>query len=208
MGKSVIVIGAGVAGIAAAAKLTENGFDDVKILEASDRIGGRIHSVLFGSNGEKIDLGAQWVSAENDVYDLLKNHFQFGDTNLSQERKTFLTTSDEELDQEKCQQLVSLGDQIWELSEEMENSEETFGEFFIRKYHEALAISEFKNTEERIVKQMLQHHEREFNAQYSSTTWHQVKAKFFPVGDPGSETMTWKTSGYSVLLDYITVRIK
>ena len=207
MNKSVVVIGAGVAGISAAVKLIENGFN-VKILEASDRVGGRIHSVPFGSNGEKIDLGAQWVSAKNEVYDLIKDHFEFGDTDLSQERKQFLTTSNEKLDQEKYQKLVSLGDQIWELLEEMENSEETFGEFFIRKHHEALASSEFKDIEKDIVEQILQHYEREFNAQYSSTSWHQLKAKFFPVGDPGSETMTWKTSGYSVLFDYITVRIK
>lgn len=44
---SVIIIGAGAAGIAAASKLYENGFKDVKIFEADERIGGRIHSTLF-----------------------------------------------------------------------------------------------------------------------------------------------------------------
>lgn len=44
----IVIIGAGVSGIAAAAKLFENGFTDVTILEAEDRIGGRIHTVKLG----------------------------------------------------------------------------------------------------------------------------------------------------------------
>ncbi|XP_063985811.1 uncharacterized protein LOC135166941 [Diachasmimorpha longicaudata] len=55
----VIVIGAGAAGIAAASKLLQNGFDDVIILEAEDRYGGRIYSTKIGEYWG--DLGAQWV---------------------------------------------------------------------------------------------------------------------------------------------------
>ena len=44
---SVIIIGAGAAGIAAASRLFENGFKKVTILEAEDRIGGRIHTTKF-----------------------------------------------------------------------------------------------------------------------------------------------------------------
>lgn len=56
---SIIIIGAGAAGIAAATKLISNGFTNVTILEAENRIGGRVHSVPFG--GTTVDLGAQWV---------------------------------------------------------------------------------------------------------------------------------------------------
>lgn len=41
----VVIIGAGLAGLAAAQRLHENGIDDVIILEAQDRIGGRVHTV-------------------------------------------------------------------------------------------------------------------------------------------------------------------
>ena len=44
---SVIIIGAGAAGIAAASRLFENGFKKVTILEAENRIGGRIHTIKF-----------------------------------------------------------------------------------------------------------------------------------------------------------------
>ena len=44
---SVIIIGAGAAGIAAASKLFKDGFKEVTILEAENRIGGRIRTVKF-----------------------------------------------------------------------------------------------------------------------------------------------------------------
>lgn len=44
----VVVIGAGLAGLAAAKTLLENGFTNVTVLEASDCIGGRVLSVQHG----------------------------------------------------------------------------------------------------------------------------------------------------------------
>jgi monoamine oxidase len=44
----VVVVGAGAAGVAAAARLMERGINNVIILEAEERMGGRIHTVLFG----------------------------------------------------------------------------------------------------------------------------------------------------------------
>lgn len=45
----VLVIGAGAAGIAAASRLIERGIEDVLVLEAKDRIGGRIFTKNFGN---------------------------------------------------------------------------------------------------------------------------------------------------------------
>lgn len=44
----IVVIGAGVAGLSAAKKLKEYGFNDVTVLEASDKVGGRVASATFG----------------------------------------------------------------------------------------------------------------------------------------------------------------
>lgn len=45
---NVLIVGAGIAGIAAGEYLTRNGYTDFKILEASDRVGGRIWTLNLG----------------------------------------------------------------------------------------------------------------------------------------------------------------
>ncbi|KAL8171490.1 hypothetical protein V2J09_023294 [Rumex salicifolius] len=67
---SVIIVGAG---ISAAKTLSENGVEDFVILEASDRIGGRILKEDFG--GVSVELGAGWIAGvggpkSNPVWDL------------------------------------------------------------------------------------------------------------------------------------------
>ncbi|MFN8023962.1 MAG: FAD-dependent oxidoreductase [Acidimicrobiales bacterium] len=57
-GRSVIVVGAGMAGLSAARRLADEGLD-VLVLEARDRIGGRTHTVELG--GVAFDAGAAWV---------------------------------------------------------------------------------------------------------------------------------------------------
>ncbi|MBV1850872.1 flavin monoamine oxidase family protein [Catellatospora tritici] len=57
-GQSVAVVGAGIAGLAAARLLYEHG-QRVRVVEARDRIGGRIRSVDLG--GVTADLGAAWL---------------------------------------------------------------------------------------------------------------------------------------------------
>lgn len=57
--KRVVVVGAGIAGLAAASELRAKGYDDVIVLEARDRIGGRIWTASIG--GYPIDLGASWI---------------------------------------------------------------------------------------------------------------------------------------------------
>jgi len=42
---SVVIVGGGVSGLFAALKLVENGFQDVTVLEADSRFGGRVHSL-------------------------------------------------------------------------------------------------------------------------------------------------------------------
>ncbi|KAF5272011.1 hypothetical protein FQR65_LT04992 [Abscondita terminalis] len=70
---SVLVIGAGASGIAAASKLIQNGIMNVTVLEAEHRVGGRIHTAAFGD--AVVDLGAQWSHGEhnNTMYELVKN---------------------------------------------------------------------------------------------------------------------------------------
>lgn len=47
-------------GISAGKILAENGIEDILILEASDRIGGRVRNEKFG--GVSVELGAGWIA--------------------------------------------------------------------------------------------------------------------------------------------------
>ncbi len=81
--KSVLVIGAGISGLACANKLQQNGFD-VLVLESDTKIGGRIKTDY--SLGIAFDQGASWIHSpkENPI------------TKLAKEAgiKTFLTVND------------------------------------------------------------------------------------------------------------------
>jgi monoamine oxidase len=62
MGKSVIVIGGGIAGLSAANELLKKGCT-VTVLEAKDRFGGRVHTVREGPL--PIELGAEFVHGKS-----------------------------------------------------------------------------------------------------------------------------------------------
>lgn len=61
--RRVLVIGAGFAGLAAARRLREGGIDCV-VLEARDRLGGRVHSISLGP--VRVDEGAAWLQHFDD----------------------------------------------------------------------------------------------------------------------------------------------
>ncbi|MEN4474994.1 NAD(P)/FAD-dependent oxidoreductase [Mycolicibacterium cosmeticum] len=69
----VAVIGAGAAGLMAASELKAAGHD-VVILEARDRVGGRIHTVHF-ANGSWANAGAEWInSTDSTVHELCERY--------------------------------------------------------------------------------------------------------------------------------------
>lgn len=57
----VIIVGAGLAGLVAARELREAGREFV-ILEARERVGGRIHNGVL-SDGQWVELGGQWIGS-------------------------------------------------------------------------------------------------------------------------------------------------
>ena len=55
----VLILGAGLAGLGAARKLSQSGINDFLILEQRDRVGGRLQSAQFA--GGTVQLGPQWL---------------------------------------------------------------------------------------------------------------------------------------------------
>lgn len=72
----VVIIGAGAAGLSAANSLVKNGIEDFIILEARNRIGGRILSIDIGAASLKIELGANWIHGVlgNPIFEFAVNH--------------------------------------------------------------------------------------------------------------------------------------
>ncbi|KAK4538910.1 hypothetical protein RGQ29_032201 [Quercus rubra] len=67
----VIVVGAGIAGLAAAERLCSRGFR-VLVLEAQQRVGGRIWTQWTDKNTSPIEFGAQWIHGQenNPLFDV------------------------------------------------------------------------------------------------------------------------------------------
>jgi len=65
-----LVIGGGISGLSAASHLAKNGFRDMRLLEARNRLGGRIATMQMG--GSKVELGAHWIHGVlgNPLYEL------------------------------------------------------------------------------------------------------------------------------------------
>ncbi|HSF46715.1 MAG TPA: flavin monoamine oxidase family protein [Chitinophagaceae bacterium] len=84
----VIVVGAGYSGLSAARLLKDAG-KKVLLLEARDRVGGRVHTRHL-ENGQYVDLGAQWIGpTQSRMYELLRE-FNIPGFKTHDEGKTIL----------------------------------------------------------------------------------------------------------------------
>ena len=72
----IAVIGAGAAGIGAARCLREAGIASMVVLEARDRVGGRVHTIAPA--GFPLDRGAEWLhSADRNPLSPIAQHLGF-----------------------------------------------------------------------------------------------------------------------------------
>ncbi len=56
----IVIVGAGVSALGAAERLRDAGFQNITLLEARDRIGGRVWTSDVWANAP-VDLGASWI---------------------------------------------------------------------------------------------------------------------------------------------------
>lgn len=86
--KTVIVIGAGISGLAAAKKLKEKGFN-VTVLEAQEKVGGRLHTNR--SLGIAFDEGASWIHGitENPITTLAQQAGMNTFATIDESRKSY-----------------------------------------------------------------------------------------------------------------------
>jgi hypothetical protein len=209
MSQKIIIVGAGLSGVSAAAKLMENGYNDIVILEAEDRIGGRIHSVPYGRGF--IDLGAQWChgSGRNVIYDLVKNYFTFGDTGLESVDPLFLLSSGKLANQPQSIKLTGLAETILENYGPMERFNGSLGDFFNIKYRESLKTTNYNTIPVQLTNQILDYTHTDVNTDFASASWFDISANLNALSSSttGNQFLTWKTFGFKTVFDYITVSI-
>ncbi|KAG7311469.1 hypothetical protein JYU34_002511 [Plutella xylostella] len=97
----IIIIGAGMAGLSAAHRLTQCGIRNFVVLEAKERPGGRIHSCWLGD--AVIEMGAEWIHGAclpNTVYTLASSDklLQTPLTRLDASRGLFCTSEGRAID--------------------------------------------------------------------------------------------------------------
>lgn len=205
----IVIVGAGLSGFSAAAKLMENGFNDIIVLEAENRTGGRVHSIPY-ANGS-LDMGAQWCHGQrkNVIYELVSKHFKFGSTGFDDTYELFLSSSGQIPNQKQCLRLRSLGETIMESSyDDMEKFNGSLGDFFTSKYRQALTGKKHADIPAELSNQMLDFLHKDTNAEFASPTWFDISARLNAQSDSasGKQDLTWKTQGFQTVFDFITVR--
>ena len=132
----LLILGAGAAGLAAASRLTRSGFLNVTILEASNRVGGRIRSSLeFGKNHSFVELGAQWIHGEvANVAFKLANQAGLVDSSESEKNEKFVFTN--VIEEDVAHELEDIFDHVWESISNMEDQSESVGFYADMKFNE------------------------------------------------------------------------
>lgn len=91
---NVIIIGAGMAGLSAANHLLKNGIKDFLIIEARNRIGGRIISIPLKNH--RIELGANWIHGVlgNPIFEIAMANNLVNIINIPKPHKVIAATED------------------------------------------------------------------------------------------------------------------
>src|SRR6202049_4292670 len=95
----IAIVGAGAAGIGAARRLAGKGSVSVLVLEARDRVGGRVHTIE--PSGFPLDRGAEWLhSADRNPLSPIARELGFSIHHRRPEWTTRLRRSGETLEAE------------------------------------------------------------------------------------------------------------
>ncbi|XP_067215950.1 uncharacterized protein [Linepithema humile] len=206
----ILIVGAGAAGIAAASKLLQKGVDNFVILEANQRIGGRVYTENFGHN--VVDLGAQWIhgESENVVFNLASKHDLLDSfSNLLDPSKShFVTVNGEMMPKEESSKALMIYLNITEQAqEELQKEKGSFGDYFIREYYKIFDEKPFASRAR--AAEYLSWMEKIENSIECSDTWFDVSAKRlteYRVCE-GNLALNWKDRGYKTLFDLLLQKI-
>lgn len=202
----IVVVGAGAAGIAAAAKLLEYGFENVLILEAENRIGGRVYTAKFGEY--LVDLGAQWVHGDkrNVVYELAAPLNLLEHSSMEAYMYEVFTGPGMLLDDSVARNVLDFYLQTRNIpnsvAERLTGSE---GDYFVPRFLEYFAAHPELN--DTLRDELLWHYNIVQVSGSSANSWFDVAAysNYTPI--EGDYLVNWKDKGYGTILDVLMKKI-
>uniref|UniRef100_A0A8C2HGR0 Zgc:66484 n=1 Tax=Cyprinus carpio TaxID=7962 RepID=A0A8C2HGR0_CYPCA len=109
----VVIVGSGFSGLAAAATLVKAGFENVLVLEAKERIGGRVHTIKpFTEN--IIEVGANWIHGQkgNPLYKIAKEENLLSEGTSASKKSRSVTSEDYFFKEDAKQVSTKLVDQV------------------------------------------------------------------------------------------------
>lgn len=194
----VIIIGAGAAGLACATKLLEFGLENILILEAENRIGGRIYTQQFGDNF--VDLGAQWVHGEIDnvVYEIVRDRDWLETTGEIYQTYECIRSNGELVPTEIVERLKEILRYILENnSEDLALYEGSLGDYLNERFQDVLQKPEFLDIDVNIAMEFFENFKR-IESSETSLRVEEVSAKGFHEywQCPGDYLLNWKDKGY------------
>lgn len=193
--KRVIVIGAGLAGLGAARVLHQQGHD-VTVVEARDRIGGRI----WTSNkwpDMHVDLGATWIhGVDGNPITALADKIGAKRLSTSYDSNIVYSTNGQELSSNEEAQLEKLREQVLKLIEKAQNKDPDVS---IRQVVEALSRQSDSEQTQRFINFVLSgtlEQEYSGSAETLSVQWFDNDKNF----EGGDELFV---NGYRVITEYL-----
>uniref|UniRef100_A0A182Y2A2 Amine oxidase domain-containing protein n=1 Tax=Anopheles stephensi TaxID=30069 RepID=A0A182Y2A2_ANOST len=199
-----IDMGAGAAGIAAATRLLERGFRNLTILEAENRIGGRIHSVRRGPN--VLDYGAQWVHGKdnNFIYDMAS---QYGLLEIEQhkENELYYKSSGEPVPKEASDRVIDTLYTLLEDTAALQAFSGSLGAYYDQVFFDAVRAGKFAGIDQSTCHQLYQFFVKYHNTYNATDTLHEVSgAGLLEFEDNQDEFLiNWKNRGFHTLLDLL-----
>ncbi|XP_058066057.1 peroxisomal N(1)-acetyl-spermine/spermidine oxidase-like [Anopheles bellator] len=205
----IIIVGAGASGLAAATTLYRAGLTNITLLEASQRIGGRINSVPFGGNGSPVELGAQWCHGEegNIAYQMASAFPGLLKTSMVDENEYLVQSDGKQVPE-------TISDRLWALGESILQASYTsgyagsLGDYITTQYRTKINSSKYSDINRELAEQFLVSFDNsELLGHSAIDSWFDVAATSDDgyVETEGEQSLAWTGQrGFSSILDIMT----
>lgn len=211
---SVVIIGAGMAGLGAALTLqtSKSQFStDFILLEAQNRPGGRIETLQIGSS--TIDLGAQWVhGTDTDLYDILQENKLIHPVTSDEGLGIYIRDDGHIIDNFLVKKVDFEVGRILEECEEYLDiiTNSSVGEFLTKRFGEFLKKSDYSDDDKIIMEELFDWHVRFQVIDNSCEDLNKLSLKewgrYSCLGKDGQQHVNIK-GGYGALVDVLVKKL-